>query len=253
MRSLVIGKVYTAADLAYYNKGSNFPSLIITNINTSISTVLFPAMAKVNNDVNNIKTLTRRSMKMSSYVIFPMMVGMAVVAEPMIKVLLTDKWLPVVPFLQLCCAYWMFQPCQTANVQAIKAIGRSDICLKLEIVKKIIGFTIVLGTMFISVYAVVLSNVFFAGISAAINIIPNRKLIHYGLKEQVCDLLPALMLSLGMGLAVYLVSFLNLEALPMLIVQVLVGGVVYLAESVLFKVEEFTYFKNIILKKKNAQ
>lgn len=251
LRSLIIGKVYSKEDLAYYNRGSHFPSLIITNINTSISTVLFPAMSKVNGNPEEVKRLTRKSMKMTSYVIFPMMIGMFTVAEPMIRVLLTDKWLSCVPFLQMSCIYWMFQPCQTANVQAIKAVGRSDICLKLEIIKKSIGFSLLFLTMRISVYAVVASNVVFAGISSLINIIQNEKLIGYGFKEQILDLVPAFILSVIMGLGVYSVSFLNLQPIWILIIQVIVGIAIYIFESLIFKIEAFSDIKKVLLRKKN--
>lgn len=252
IRSLVIGKVYTNSDLAYYNRGNHFPSLIITNINTSISTVLFPAMSKVNGNVDAVKALTRKSMKMTSYVIFPMMVGMIAVSEPMIRLLLTEKWLGCVPFLQLSCIYWMVQPCQTANVQAIKAVGRSDICLKLEVIKKLIGFSFVVATMFISVYAIVASNTLFAFVSVVINIIPNRRLIHYGFKEQIKDLMPAFILSIIMGLLTYAVIFIGLPDILTLIIQVFVGVSIYLGGSILLKIDSFYEIKNLVFRGKKS-
>lgn len=250
LRSLVIGKKYTESDLAYYSKGNHLPSLVITNINTSISAVLFPALSKVNGSANAVKALTRKSMKMTAYVIFPMMIGMFVIAEPMIELLLTEKWLPCVPFLRLSCLYWMFQPCQTANVQAIKAMGRSDVCLKLEVVKKLIGFCLVFITMQISVYAMVASNVIFAGISALINILPNRKLIGYGLWEQIKDQASALGLSIVMGVATYCVTFVGMSAFPTLIIQVIVGISVYLIISALFRVDAYKIIKGIVFNRK---
>lgn len=245
-RSLIIGKVYSESDLAYNSKGGQFPSLVITNINASISTVLFPAMSKVNGDMAELKALTRKSMKTTSYVIFPMMVGMMAVASPMIRVLLTDKWIACVPFLQIACVYWMCQPCQTANVQALKAAGRSDICLKLEIVKKIIGFTLVASTMFISVYALAVSNAAFAIISSIINIFPNRKVINYGFKEQIRDLLPSLLLSALMGILVWSESFLPINDIILLGVQVVTGAIIYIAGSKLLKLESYQFLLGIL-------
>ena len=246
MRNLVIGKVYSEADLAYNSKGNHFPSLIISNINTSISAVLFPAMSKVKNDMSNLRGLTRRSMKVASYVIFPLMVGMATIAEPMIKVLLTEKWLPCVPYLRLSCIYWMFQPCLTANDQAIKAMGRSDICLKLEIAKKIIGFSLIAITMNVSVLAVVMSNVVFALISAVINAFPNRKLIQYGFGQQIKDMLPALIMSLIMGVCVYCISLLGLNDVLTLVLQVVVGVVVYISLSYISHNDSFSLIMNLL-------
>jgi len=250
LRSLIIGKVYTSAQLAYYNRGNHFPSLIINNINTSISNVLFPAMSNVNNKIENVKNLTRKSMKMSSYIIFPLMTGMMAVAEPMVKVLLTDKWLFCVPYLQLCCIFWMFQPLQTANVQAIKAVGRSDICLKLEIIKKIIGFGMLFASIPFGVFVMVVSNTLFGMISMLINIRPNKKLINYGYKEQFLDLLPSFLLSAFMGGAVYLISFIPMHKLATLIIQIVAGIVLYVAGSYLFKIDSFTYLLGFFKKRK---
>lgn len=247
-KGLIIAKVYTESDLAYTNKGEQFPRLLIYNLNTSISTVLFPAMAKVNDDDQKVKELTKKSMKLSAYIIFPLMIGMIVIAEPMVRLLLTEKWMSCIPFLRLWCLFWMVQPCQTANVQAIKAVGRSDVCLKLEIVKKIFGFGLVLGTMFISVKALIISNTVFGFISAIINIFPNRTLIKYGYKEQLKDMAPITCLSVFMGVGVYLLSYLRLPDVFLIILQIVVGGVVYIVGSRIFKFESYALIIDLLKK-----
>lgn len=241
LRSLFIGKVYTTADLAAYNKGNQFPSLLITNINSSISSVLFPVMSKTSDDRDKLKELTRQSIKLSSYILFPMLAGLAVVAEPLIRLLLTENWLPCVPFLQISCIFWMFQPSQTANVQAIKAAGRSDICLKLEVIKKIIGVALLLVTINISVYAVVIANAIFAGISAIINIFPNKRLIGYGIKEQVVDLLPSLALSTVMFLISLQVIVFGFNDILTIFLQFIIGCTIYILGSWIFKIDSFKY------------
>ena len=207
LRSLTIGKIYTMTDLAYYNRGNQFPSLIITNINSTIAKVVFPAMAEVNDDISRLKTVTRRAMKITSYLIFPLMIGLMGVANSLILVLLTEKWLFVVPFLQICCIYWLFQPMQTANWQAIKSLGRSDLLMNLEILKKVIGVAMLLLTMHINVYAIAISNAVFAGISMIINMIPNKKLINYSMSEQLRDIAPPLLLSIIMGGIIHTISW----------------------------------------------
>ncbi|ULT56202.1 lipopolysaccharide biosynthesis protein [Neobacillus drentensis] len=249
LRSLIIGKVYTMSDLAYYNRGNQFPSIIITNINTAISKVVFPAMAEVNDDIMSLKTLTRRAMKITAYLIFPLMIGLMSVANSLIMVLLTEKWLFVVPFLQICCVYWLFQPMQTANWQAIKALGRSDLLMNLEILKKVIGVLILLISMNISVYALAISNAVFAGISMIINMIPNKKLINYSMREQIRDIAPALLLSIAMGGIVYTFSWLSLPAILTLALQIFCGGIIYLGSSYMFKLDSFLYLSDIIIKK----
>jgi O-antigen/teichoic acid export membrane protein len=247
IRSLIIGKVYSESDLGLYSKGNQFPSLIISNINTSISNVLFPAMSNVNNDKNHLKTLTRKSMQASSFIIFPMMIGMFVIANRMILILLSEKWLPCVPYLQLSCIYWMFQPIQTANVQAIKAAGRSDICLKLEIIKKVVGFALLLISINYGVYAIVLSNTIFGFISMLINIHPNKKLIGYGYYEQFIDLIPAFFISSVMAIIVFLAGSIHLNNVIVIIAQIIIGIIVYVILARVFKVESYFYFKNILV------
>ena len=244
-RSLIIGKIYTEEDLAFNNKGNQFPSLIINNLNTAISSVLFPVMSKVGDDALRLKEMTRRSMKITSYVIFPLMFGLIAIADTLIQVLLTDKWLGCVPFLQIACIYWMFQPCLTANNQALKAAGRSDLCLKLEVVKKTIGFILVIVTMRISVYALAVSNAVFALISAIINIIPTRRVIMYGYKEQIIDLLPALGISATMSVLVIFVGRIPLPTTISLVIQLMIGIIVYILLSKLFKIDSYLYIHDI--------
>ena len=246
LRALIIGKKYSSADLAYYNKGSQFPSLVITNINTAISTVVFPAMSSVNNNIDRLKQLTRRFMQMTSYVITPIIIGMIVVAKPMVQILLTDKWLPSVPFVQILCLYWLLQPMQTANWQSIKAVGRSDLCFKLEIVKKTIGIVLILLTMNIGTMALAWSSVVFAFVSMLINMVPNIKLINYPIKEQLWDLKSGFVLSIIMGIVVYIIQFLPLNPILVLILQVIFGAVLYIALSELFHVEAFIMLKGIV-------
>ena len=136
LRNLIIGKMYSSADLAYYNQGDKFPKIIVTNINTSIDSVLLPTMSNEQDDRKRIKSMTRRAIKTSTYVMAPLMMGLAFCAESIVKIVLTDKWMPCVPFLRLFCISYMFWPVHTANLNAIKAMGRSDWFLKLEIVKK---------------------------------------------------------------------------------------------------------------------
>ncbi|MBI0577476.1 lipopolysaccharide biosynthesis protein [Neobacillus cucumis] len=249
LRSLIIGKIYTMADLAYYNRGNQFPSLIISNINTAISKVVFPAMSEVNDNISRLKTVTRRSMKITSYLILPLMIGLMCVANSLIRVLLTEKWLFAVPFLQICCVYWLFQPMQTANWQAIKALGRSDLLMNLEILKKVIGVTMLLISMNISVYALTISNAVFAGISMIINMIPNKKLINYSMAEQFRDLAPPLLLSITMGGIIYTLSWISLPALAILGLQVLCGGIIYVGASYIFQLDSFIYLSEMIIKK----
>lgn len=246
LRSLLIGKVYSSTDLAYYNEGKKFPNLIVTNINTSIDSVLLPAMSKEQDDKDRVKNMTRRSIMVSCYIMAPLMIGLACCASNIVVVVLTEKWLPCVFFLQIFCITYMFYPIHTANLNAIKAMGRSDLFLKLEIWKKVIGMVLLLSTMFISVKAMAYSLLISTLTSMIINSWPNKKLLDYSLLEQMKDILPSILLAVGMGVAVYLIGLIPFPTLPLLLIQVVCGGLIYVAGSAIFKLEPFLYLIGII-------
>lgn len=244
LRNLIIGKLYSSADLAYYNQGDKLPNLVITNINTSIDSVLLPTMANEQDDSARVRSMTRRAIKTSTYVMAPLMMGLAACAEPLIRLILTEKWLPCVPYLRIFCITYMFWPIHTANLNAIKAMGRSDLFLKLEIVKKVVGMTILLCTMRHGVMAMAYSLLLSSVLSQIINSWPNRKLLHYSYLSQLADILPALLLACAMGLAVYCIQFLGWGNLPTLCVQVPVGAALYLAGSALLRLDSFLYLRS---------
>lgn len=244
--SLVIGKFYSAKDLGYYNRGRNIPNMVITNINGSIQSVIFPALSNCQGDKVRLKAMVRRSIMTSTYLIMPAMIGLAAVAEPLTILLLTEKWLPSVPFMQFSCFILAFWPIHTANLQAINAVGRSDIFLKLEIIKKIIGFTIMVVSIPFGLYVMMIGNCFSAVVSSILNASPNRKLLNYGYREQIKDILPALLLSLFMGGVVLLWTFTDLSNILILICQVVTGVIVYFIGSKLLKLESYTYIINMI-------
>ena len=256
LRNLIIGKLYSSADLAYYNQGDKFPKLVITNINTSIDSVLLPTMSNAQDDPARVRSMTRRSIQVSTYVMAPLMMGLAACAEPLIRLILTEKWLPCVPFLRIFCITYMFWPIHTANLNAIKALGRSDLFLKLEIVKKIVGLTILLCTMWHGVMAMAYSLLLSSVLSQIINSWPNRKLLGYTYLEQLKDILPGILTAVAMGLCVFMLSFLSLPDLATLAIQIPVGALLYFAFSLLFKLEAFRYLvesaRALLAKKKTV-
>lgn len=246
LRSIIIGKVYSSADLAYYNEGKKFPNLIVTNINTSIDSVLLPAMSNEQDNRDKVKSMTRRSIMVSCYIMAPLMIGLACCATSVVTLVLTKKWLPCVFFLQIFCITYMFYPIHTANLNAIKAMGRSDLFLKLEIWKKVIGMSLLLSTMFISVEAMAYSLLISTISGMIINSWPNKKLLNYSFLEQMKDILPSIFLAVGMGVVVYLIGFLPVSTLPLLIIKVICGGVIYIMGSSLLKLEPYIYLLGII-------
>ncbi len=241
LRQLIIGKIYSSSDLAQYNQGKKFPQFIVSNINTSIDSVLLPTMSKMQDDAVAVKNMTRRSIKVSTYIMMPFMVGLAVCAKPLVSLVLTDKWLPCVFFLRVFCITYAFYPIHTANLNAIKALGRSDLFLKLEIIKKVVGAITILATMFISVEAMACSLLVTSLLSQIINSLPNKKLMNYSYYEQLKDMLPQMVLSLGMGAIVYCVQFIGLSYVLTLIIQVAVGFLIYWISSKIFRVDSYQY------------
>lgn len=246
LRNLIIGKFYSSTDLAFYNQGDKFPKVIVTNINTSIDSVLLPTMSNAQDDRNRVKQMTRRAIKTSTYVMAPLMMGLAFCAEPIVRIILTDKWLPCVPFLRIFCITYMFWPVHTANLNAIKAMGRSDWFLRLEIAKKIMGMIILLSTMWYGVMAMAYSLLLSSVLSQLINSWPNRKLLGYGYLEQVRDFAPGILVAVSMGICVYFVGYLPFSTVATLLIQIIVGAAIYIGVSALLKLEEFEYLLGMI-------
>lgn len=246
IRSLIIGKMYSSSDLAYYNQGRQFPNVIVNNINTSIDSVLLPTMASAQDDRIRVKSMTRRAIKTSTYVMAPLMMGLAFCAEPIVRLVLTEKWLPCVPFLRIFCITYMFYPIHTANLNAIKAMGRSDLFLKLEIAKKLVGMVLLLSTMWFGVMAMAYSLLISSVLGQIINSWPNRKLLNYGYLEQLKDILPGIALAVFIGCCVNLVGLFNLPNFITLLIQIPLGASIYIATSALLHLESFEYLMDMI-------
>ena len=246
LRQLIIGKVYTKEDLAYYNQGVLFPKAIVENVNTSIDSVLLPTMSKAQDDPSRVKQMTRRAIKTSTYIMAPLMMGLAFCANTIVSVILTDKWLPCVPFLQIFCITYMFYPIHTANLNAIKAMGRSDLFLILEIVKKVVGFAVLFATLWFGVLVMAYSLLFTSLANQIINSWPNKKLMNYGYLEQLKDILPGIMLAVFMGICVKCIEFIPMPLILTLVIQILAGAVIYILLSKLLKLESFEYLTDIL-------
>ena len=247
LRNLIIGKFYSSADLAYYNQGDKFPKIIVTNINSSIDSVLLPTLANEQEHIDRVKSMTRRAIKTSTFIMAPLMMGLAFCATSIVKIVLTDKWLPCVAYLQIFCVTYMFWPIHTANLNAINAMGRSDYFLKLEIAKKAIGLILLLSTMRFGVMVMAYSLLISSITSQIINSWPNKKLLGYGYFEQLRDILPSVLIALFMGGCVNLVKLLGFSDFLMILVQVPLGAFIYVGLSALFHLEAYAYLKSVFL------
>lgn len=246
IRSLIIGKKYSADDLAFFNKGTDFPTFITSNINASIDSVLLPVMSSAQSEIEKVKGITRRSIMISSFLMWPLMMGLAGVANNVIPLLLTEKWVPCIPFLYIFCFNYGTEPLSTANLNAIRALGHSELILKMEIIKKIIALAIVVAAIPFGVMGIAISSTIYTFISIIINSFPNKKLLNYTLFEMLKDIMPSFVISLIMFFIVFFMNYLPINSILLLIIQILVGAVFYIFMSYAFKIKAFNYSINMI-------
>lgn len=247
LRSLLIGKYYTSAMLGFYNRGKQFPSILVDNINGTLQTVMLPAYSKEQEDFVKIKTMMRRTIQTSSYIVFPMMIGLICISNQLVTIVLTEKWLPCIPFLNIYCIAYALLPLESASLQAIKAVGDSKLFLKMEIMKKIVGMlflilSLPLGVYYIA-YGVILNTIF----SVLLNFYINRKVFNYTFYEQVSDISESFFLSLLMGLIISIIPVFNYSILITFFSQIALGIFSYWSFSKIFKIKTFEFINRAIL------
>lgn len=243
IRLLVIGKVYSVSDLAYNSKAQRFPMQIIETVNTTIVRVMFPTLSHYQDDKKRLITISSLSVRFTSFFLCPLMVGMAATANQLIPWMLTESWNMCIPYLQLYCITYLFQPIQSVNIKIIQAIGRSDISLKIELVKKTFGLIALVGAIVIfnTPFAVAASFSVMSFFALLINAFPCKKLVGYGLGRELLDLLPSLLLSLAMGVVVIFVPLIGLSYFLTLLLQVVIGLVVYVSGAWVLRFEQLKY------------
>ena len=246
LRGYMVGLKYTTADLAYYNRGEGVPGIFTRNIDASINGVLFPVFAKLQDDREAVKRAVRRSIKTSSYLIFPMVLGLAAIADHLVVILYTEKWLACVPFMQVFCISECFAILNTANMQVLRGIGEVNTLLRLELYKKTILVAILLITMFISPFAIAAGMCIYGIYTMVINAFPNRKFINYHIMEQLKDVSGNAFLAIGMALCVFLIGRLNINLYALLSIQVFTGISLYIITSEILYLDSWLYIKDYI-------
>ncbi len=229
VRPLIIGKKFSTGDLGYYDRGQQFSSIISLNIDAAVQSVMLPVFSKSQNDREQLRGLVRRSVSVGTLLIFPAMLGMAAVAEPMVRLLLTDKWLPSVIFVRVLCLAETQVPLTSTNLVVLKALGRSDVYMKQEILRRSLMLAVLLFTVFAfdSVPVIACGFAFSAWLDAFVTSMPLKKLIGYGFAEQLRDVWKTGVAAIVMGLTVYAMNLLALPLAVKLTLQVLCGAAVY--------------------------
>jgi len=252
LRSLIIGKIYTSSDLAYYNKGNQLPNLITTNVTASVMTVLFPAISNINDDGERVRTLTKKSTETMGYIIMPLLFGLACVSKPLVNILYTSKWEDAIPFIQLLSISSAIGLIGSISLQTIKAVGRSDIVLKLEFYKKPVYVLLLVIGAWISPLAVAVTMLTYTVYGTMVNAVQLSKVIDYPIREQVIDLGRPIVLCLIMSVVIFPITFLSINYFLMITIQVLAGIAIYLFLSILTHNEAYIAILNMVKEKRNV-
>ena len=246
IRKLIIGKVYTSEDLAFYDRGRQYPQLMVKTVDNSIGAVLFPVLANAQDDIARLKKMTRRTLQVTTFLTFPLLAGFACIAPRFVQVVLTDTWLPAVPFLQIFCVVFLFRPLTGIQFRSLLALGRSDITLKCEIIRGVTDVAILGVTIWFGVIWVAIGVLFVVFVEFLIYYLPNKRLINYTFKELVIDAGPPFILMLLMSGATLAVGLLQITPWIVLVLQVSVGAAVYTVLSHLTKNTSYIYILDII-------
>lgn len=243
LSDLIIGGQFNASKLGLVSQGKKYPAAVGSLLDGAIQPVMLSAVSKTQMDLDKVKSIVRRALKMSCFCIVPSMTLFAIAARPLISLLLGDKWLSCVPFLQMYCVVYMLLPIHTTNLQALNGLGRSDLFLRLELIKKAIGLInlLVMAFVFHNIYLIVFSYIFTGILSTFINAAPNKWVIGYSYAEQLRDIAPAFLISFVSGLCAYSVVFLNASSILTIVLEILVMAFVYFGISKLLHFEAFDY------------
>ena len=246
LSDLIIGKVFTSSDLGLVSQGKKYPQALGTVLDGAIQPVMLSAVAKVQDDRGQVKRLARRALKTSTFLIVPAMTMFAVVAEPLVRLLLGEQWLPCVRFVQMYCFIYALLPIHTTNLQVLNGVGRSDLFLGLEVIKVVVCLAITLFTAFglRDLNAIVAGYMVNGILCTFINAAPNKRVIGYAYREQLRDIFPAFGLSAVAAAAMLPLGGLGLPVFAQIVLQVLALSVVYLAIAYFLHIEELSYLLN---------
>lgn len=236
--TLVIGKVYSVNNLGCYTQANNFASFPSSNLTGIIGRVIYPLLCELQNDDKRLRHTYRKYLKLSAYIISPLMIGLAALASPLLKMLLTDKWSDAIILLQIICLSMMWYPIHAINLNLLQVKGRSDLFLRLEIIKKVVGVIILCITIPFGVAWMCIGNIFTSIFCLAINTHYTGNLINLGFLRQMKDLLPSLLYSLSMGALVMLVIQCLGNNIMKLVLGCIVGLVYYFFISFITKSQE---------------
>lgn len=249
---LIIGKFFSAQELGYYTKADDFKRIPSEGLNGVISRVSFPVLSSIQDDKPRLKTNYQELIRSTMFITFILMMGLAAVSEPMVITLIGEKWRPSIVYLQLLCFVGMMYPLHALNLNMLQVSGRSDLFLKLEVIKKLLAIPIILIGIYWGVKAMIIGMIINSQIAYLLNSYWSGKFVGYSTKEQALDIFPSFSFAISMGLAVYLLgSFLPLAEVWILVIQIVFGAIFVFVFGELFKFKEYMYIKSLVLEQLN--
>lgn len=246
---IVIGKFYSPAQLGNFSRAQGWASLPSSNITGILQRVTFPVLTEMQDDNERLATNYRKLLRLSAFVVFPLMMLLAAVASPLVRVVITSKWDACVPYLQIICFAMMWYPIHAINLNLLQVKGRSDLFLRLEIIKKVVGVCVMCVTIPLGVTAMCFGMVFTSINALFINTYYTGKLINVGYLTQMKDLLPIIFISLLVGACAYASTWLFSTEWIKLFMAVVIGGIMYLILSLFFAKDEYIEVMNVIKRK----
>lgn len=251
IRSLVIGKKFSSDDLGYYNRGQQFPQIISNTLDSAIQSVMFPTMAEVQDERTKLCRILRSAETMGAYVIMPVMFGLAAVSESVVQLLLTDKWLPCVPYMQWLCIANAAIPIVSSNLIALRASGRSDIYMRLEMIRRVIMLAVLSVSVFVfeSVLVIAISCCVSNWLDAIITMIPAKRLMNYGIRSQFADLWKIILAAIVMFVSTQAMNILQWPNSLLLSLQIIIGAAVYLGMGFILHIESQISIMRLLSKK----
>ncbi len=244
---IVIGKCYSPVTLGLFTRAKQFSDLCSTNLTSVVQRVSYPVLSSIQDDSNRLKFAYKRVIKTTMLPTFVLMLGMAACAESMIYVLIGEQWLECVPMLQIICTYGMLYPLHSLNLNMLEVQGRSDLFLKLEIIKKIIAIGPILLGIFVDIYLMLVGTLVINLISYYLNAYYSGSFLDYSIKEQIKDILPSFGVAVAMAIFVFAMSFIPMNSFILLPLQILVGAAITIGICEETKLPEYLEIKAIVI------
>jgi teichuronic acid exporter len=251
---LIIPKLFSQTALGYYDRGLKFPQLLMMAVNSTLGAVMFPVLSAIQDDRERMRSAVKRSFTVVAFLLWPLMIGLLMTADPVIRILLTDKWLPAAPYMRIFCFTMCLSPLHSGNLQVLNATGHSGLFFLCEVLKRIVNVLAIVLTYQHGLYAMVLATIPASFVMLAINCMFSGHFIRYPVWRQLYDLLPVAAVTAAMAGALYGVAQLPIESLYLAFaVQVVTGALSYLVVAHVFKIQAYIEVRTLVAEKLSAR